>query len=252
MKFSFRTNNEDNKLLGILASAAFHIFIFFAAAFLINLTYKKTVPSGKYVQMFTNKYEKAEPEKNTEEQHVKKMPVDNSNKKVKEEIQETDNNKEVKSLETGKTNYFYSFDNTHSDTTELNQIYEEPTLNVSIRYPAGWTFIDQNVKKKLDAVTFMSAKGNYNPPPYVHLEVKEKYLFNPSRYQHKMKLKNYTAYYNEPEEMAGQVQQIFYIRTDTDEDYSIKLIMKGKLAFKTFQPQFFGMIKTFRFGNSLF
>ena len=53
-------------------------------------------------------------------------------------------------------------------------------------------------------------------------------------------------------EMEGQVARVFYIRTNSGEDYSLKLIMKGKEEFKSFQPVFFGMIKSFKFGKGLF
>ena len=71
-------------------------------------------------------------------------------------------------------------------------------------------------------------------------------------FKYNTKLKNTVAYYNDPEELEGQVSQVFYIRTDTDEDFSIKLIMNGKDTFIAFQPVFFGMIKSFNFGNSFF
>jgi len=60
------------------------------------------------------------------------------------------------------------------------------------------------------------------------------------------------AYYNDPEELADQVSQIVYLRTSTDEDFSIKLIIKGSEAFKSFQPRFFAIIKSFKFGASIF
>lgn len=138
------------------------------------------------------------------------------------------------------------------DTTSLNQVYKEPTRNVTIKYPPGWTYIDQNVKNKLDGVTFWFSAGNINPPPYIHLEVKEKYLFNEKSFKYNSKEGSYTFYYNDPAEMAGQVSQIIYVRTDTDADYSIKLIISGWDAFKVFQPTFYGIIKTFKFGKSFF
>lgn len=147
---------------------------------------------------------------------------------------------------------YHNFNSTGNDTSGLEQIYAEKTLNVKIKYPVGWTFVDQNRHNKLDGVTFWASDGIFNPPPYIFLEVKEKYLFNPSRYKFNTKLANSTAYYNDPEELEGQVSQVFYIRTETDEDYSIKLIMSGKDTFIAFQPIFFGMIKSFNFGKSLF
>jgi hypothetical protein len=147
---------------------------------------------------------------------------------------------------------YNNFEGTGNDTSGLEQVYSEKTLNVKIKYPVGWTFVDQDNHNKLDGVTFWANNGIFNPPPYIFLEVKEKYLFNPSRFKFSTKLANSVAWYNDPEELEGQVSQVFYIRTETDEDYSIKLIMNGRDIFIAFQPVFFGMIKSFNFGKSLF
>jgi hypothetical protein len=147
---------------------------------------------------------------------------------------------------------YQNFEGTGTDTSGLEQVYAERTLNVKIKYPVGWTFVDQDRHSKLDGVTFWASNGIFNPPPYIFLEVKEKYLFNPSRYKFNTKLANSIAYYNDPEELEGQLSQVFYIRTESDEDYSIKLIMTGNDSFIAFQPIFFGMIKSFNFGKSLF
>lgn len=136
-----------------------------------------------------------------------------------------------------------------ADTAGLENIYSETTLDVQIKYPYGWTYIDQNAKNRLDGVTFWSAANQYNPPPYVHLEVMDKDLFNPSRFKYKSEFENYTIYYNDPEELSGQYSRLIYIRTETDVDYSLKLIMKGKEQFENFEPVFFGMLKTFSFGD---
>lgn len=138
------------------------------------------------------------------------------------------------------------------DSTSLNQIYSEATLNVRVRYPVGWVYVDQQQKKKLDGITFWSSEGRYNPPPYIHVEVVDKYMFNPSQYKFKYDFPNFTGYYNDPEELEGQVSQSIYIRTDDDEDYVIKLIMNGREQFKEFQPTFFAMVRSFKFGSSFF
>ena len=52
-----------------------------------------------------------------------------------------------------------------------------------------------------------------------------------------MKMNDFTAYYNEPEELSGQVSQEVYCRTDSENDFSIKLIIMGKEWFKSFQPR---------------
>jgi hypothetical protein len=111
---------------------------------------------------------------------------------------------------------------------------------------------EQVQESVLDGVTFWASAGNYNPPPYIHLEVKEKYLFSENRYQYSNEVNDFTVYYNEPEELSGQVSQEVYCRTESENDFSIKLIIRGKEQFKSFQPRFFGMIKSFKFGKTLF
>lgn len=131
-----------------------------------------------------------------------------------------------------------------ADTTNLDQIYAEKTLNLSIKYPRGWTYIDQNRKNKLDGVTFWSLEGNYNPPPYIHLEVVEKYLFNPNRYKYKVKQYNCEWYFNDPVNIEGQISQEIYVGTDSEKDFVVKLIMKGEEQFKSFQSKFFAIVKS--------
>lgn len=145
-----------------------------------------------------------------------------------------------------------SFSDIIADTTNLDQIYTESTLNVSIKYPKGWIFIDQNKKKKLDGVTFWASNGQYNPPPYIHLEVVSNDLFIEKRFSYKMELEKYLAYYNDPQEMQGYITQIVYIRTGNDEDFRLKLMMKGKTEFYSFQPKFWAILKSFKFGSSFF
>ncbi len=65
-------------------------------------------------------------------------------------------------------------------------------------------------------------------------------------------MNDFTAYYNEPEELSGQVSQEVYCRTESENDFSIKLVIKGREQFKSFQPGFFGMIKSFKFCKTLF
>lgn len=139
-----------------------------------------------------------------------------------------------------------------ADTTNLDQVYSEKTLNLSIKYPRGWTFIDQTKKNKLDGVTFWSAEGIYNPPPYIHLEVIEKYLFNPARYKYKVKQFNCEWYFNDPINLEGQVSQEIYIRTEIDEDFLIKLIMKGEEQFRSFQSKFFAIVKSLDYNKGLY
>ena len=72
----------------------------------------------------------------------------NDEKKLPEE-------QKTKEIEESKT---ISFSDIIADTTNLDQVYSEPTLNISIKYPKGWSFIDQNKKKKLDGVTFWAVR----------------------------------------------------------------------------------------------
>lgn len=139
-----------------------------------------------------------------------------------------------------------------ADTTNLDQLYSEQTLNVSIKYPKGWTFIDQNKNKKLDGITFWANDGLYNPPPYIHLEVVDGDLFIEKRYKYKMELEKYLAYYNDPEEMQGYLSQTVYIRTGDEEDFKLKLMMKGKVEFYSFQSKFWAILNSFNFGRNFF
>jgi hypothetical protein len=77
-------------------------------------------------------------------------------------------------------------------------------------------------------------------------------MFIEKRYSYKMDLEKYRAYFNDPEEMQGYIMQIIYIRTEEDEDFKLKLMMKGQTEFKSFQPRFWAILKSFNFGNSVF
>ncbi len=137
----------------------------------------------------------------------------------------------------------------NADTSALLQVYSESTRNVRVRYPLGWQYVDQNVKKKLDGITFFGSGNSSAPPPYIHIEVKEKYLFNPKRFLFNVKMNDFVAHFNEPTVLEDQYSQVLYLRTDTDEDYSIKLIVNGRERFYEYQKVFFSMVKTFKFGG---
>ncbi len=222
--------NQREYSLSFLLSVGIHIILFFAAVFIFSFQQDNAVINSVYLN-----FQKKE------------------SLKVEKKIEEVGKEEKINSEETineGPADAFYNFSQTEYDTSDVKQVYKESTLNVSVRYPNGWTYIDQNVKHKLDGVTFWAAQGNYDIPPYVILEVQDKYIFNPSRYKHNMEHKGNIYYYNEPEVMEGYYTQIIYIRTDSDEDYSLKLMVKGKETFQSFQSVFFNMAKSFSFGKS--
>lgn len=248
MDLKLKTGKQEYPVFGFSMSLILHAVIITAAAFILNATIDESQVGSAYVQIRTietqalepSTPEKAEEKEATEKTETETTPQENET--VPEKVSEPASNEAV----------FYDFSTTASDTNGLVQVYKESTLDVSLKYPAGWTYLDQNVKNTLDGVTFWTTSTKYNPPPYVHIEVKDKDLFNPKRFKHNYKTRNYTAYYNEPEELAGQITQIIYIRTNTEKDFSLKLIMKGEEAFKSFQPVFFGMVKSFKYGNKFF
>ncbi len=132
------------------------------------------------------------------------------------------------------------------DSTLLDLEYKETTLNVRMRYSEGWAFLDNNGGSKLDAVTFWNP--NIPNSPWVQLKVTDKYLFRESRYKHKEELDDYTVYYNDEEELEGEVKFEVYLRTDSSEDYIITYRVKGMDTFKKYKPVFMAMLKSFRFG----
>lgn len=232
--------NSQLPFRGFLLSIVIHLFVFLLGGLFMNFFYQS--PHSTTVML---EYEQLEPKEDSQKNNDQLVPEKKEEDKKPESVEE-----KQKQIETPPV--YYSLNPADADTSLLNQIYSEPTRNVRIRYPAGWTFIDQNIKGKLDAVSFWSTSKKYDTPPYVFLEVKEKYLFNPKKFTDTLETDFYIAFYNQPEELSGQVSQIFYFRTDENEDFSLKLIVKGRDNFLMFQKEFFGMIKTFKFGNKLF
>lgn len=222
----------------LFLSILIHFCIFFVIAFFLSMLGVNKLVNRTIIEIIQTE--------SASENLAEEIPTD------EEEISEVEEEVEPEKEMPKEESVYYDISKTDADTSGLEQVYSESTLNVRLKYPRGWTFIDQNVKKKLDGITFWMTDGVYSPPPYVHLEVKEKYLFNESRFKFSFEMDGSTAYYNDPEELEKQVSQIIYIRTESDEDFSLKLIMTGRDDFKKFQPVFFGMIKSFKFGKSLF
>ncbi len=136
-----------------------------------------------------------------------------------------------------------------NDTAGLANYYSEKSLNVRIRYPAGWVFADQPKNGKLDAITFFGMRSSTGAVPYIHFEVKEKYLFNPALYKYKIDKGRYALYYDDEKIIENQVTQIVYARTESDEDYSIKMSVQGEQSYKELRLAFFAMIESFKFGE---
>jgi len=256
MNESLNINNKDYYFFSLSASLVVHIIILIICFILLKKGEDSYPGGGIAVQMIQgediNSYAN---ETDNTKQEIQKPIIKPGDASLINKVSDFSNRPtplNTLANKTSLTSGYYNFDGTGDDTTGLVQIYAEKTLNVKIKYPLGWTFVDQARQNKLDGVTFWANNGVFNPPPYIFLEVKEKYLFNPSRYKFNTKLENSIAYYNDPEELEGQISQVFYIRTNVDEDYSLKLIMTGKETFIAFQPIFFAMIKTFNFGKSIF
>jgi len=240
-ELKIKSRKDGFPVLGLIISLFIHFFIFLLSGFFVSFLYE--APRSASIMLELQQFESDE--------NSNKVVNEESTTETKDKIMEEEPLVE-KQKEKESSLVYYSLNPSEADTSLLNQTYSEPTRNVRIKYPAGWTFMDQNVKGELDAVTFWSTSKKYDAPPYVFLEVKEKYLFNPKRFTDTLQTKYYKAYYNQPEELAGQVSQVFYFRTEEKEDFSLKLIVNGRENFMMFQKEFFGMIKTFKFGSQLF
>ncbi|MCL5031323.1 MAG: hypothetical protein M1480_20155 [Bacteroidetes bacterium] len=252
MKLKLQIERDNKTVFSYSASILIHVLIFIGILSVMNIYDNRMKLNSSFVQVLSqemnltsnNSSEKLKQESKTNESNPGN---DLQTSELKSEMK-SNKDKVIKS----GNDEFYNFSNVNADTAGLDQTYHESTLNVTLKYPAGWTFVDQDVKNKLDGVTFWSVSGNYSPPPYIHLDVKDKDLFSAGRFKYNSKMSGYTIYYNDPDSLEGQVTQIFYIRTNSDQDFSFKLIMEGEDAFKSFQPIFFGMIKSFKFGSAIF
>lgn len=243
MNFEYLNNKNKKLYLSLALSALTHVFIFLFLAFLLGIKINKPIVNPIYLNLVSvteyprdvNERTKSEPPAETK----KLNQVEQNTKELAEQVKQLPVNYKL-------------FSDLDADTSDLQQVYYETTLDVTMKYPAGWTFIDQNVKNKLDGVTFWLLNSEIKPPPYVHLEVLDKYLFNPASFDDSLKISDFWVYYSEPNELEGQVTQVLYIRTDIDEDFSLKIIVKNWEVYRNFQPKLLGMLKTFDFKRSLF
>ncbi len=235
-----RSASFDKPLMSWGISLCVHFLIVITSVLFFKENFTSTVKGDIYLQISSDQIKN-----NIYEENVP-VPID---EKITSPNEISDSPEEPTPIkETESTSKLPSFIG-EADTSSLRQIYAERTLNVRVRFPLGWTFIDQNRKNKLDGVTFLGLGGSEKSPPIVHLEVREKYLFNSSRYKYSFKLDDCIAYYNDPEEMQGYVTQSFYLVTENSEDYSLKLTVKGKESFNSQQPVLFAMLKSFKFGS---
>lgn len=228
---------EDKKIVSLKwlkpssVSIVIHVIGFMFITFLLKLSVQNAIVNPKYYTVEFNEYI-------------------NTSELIEDETLNNNEPEDISTTEEITASQQFTLRDIDADTTNLDQLYKENTLNVSIKYPKGWTFVDQNVKNKLDGVTFWASDGPYNPPPYIHLEVREKYYFNEQKYLYQIEFDDYIAYYNDPEIIENYYIQNVYLRTETSQDFNIKLMIVGKEAFDSFQSKFFGMIKTFNFGSS--
>jgi len=234
---------EKNSILSFTASSLFHLLLFIVAYFIADININKINPNSGYVQVFT---------KNDDLESVNYEKIFKPKNGKKLDTRKNEIVKETEPILTTTHTTTVNFLDQNADTTSLQQIYSETSLNVSIKYPNGWTFIDQNVDKKLEGVTFWASTSTFNPPPYVHLEVCDRSLFNESRYKHSIPLRDAVMYFNDPENLADNFSQTFYFRTESNDDFRLKLTIKGEQAFNSYSPSFYGMLKSFRFGRPLF
>ncbi|MCX8056660.1 MAG: hypothetical protein N3F03_03490 [Ignavibacteria bacterium] len=137
------------------------------------------------------------------------------------------------------------------DTTEIINRYEENTLQVSILYPIGWTYLDNKVKDIIDGVIFFPGENsNYDRRISVLIQVNtQKNLFNPRLYDSSFTYNKVVYYISNPQKIYEQVTQTVYIRTGSFKaDFLIKLTAPNEVEFKKFQPVFFAMVKSFSAG----
>ncbi|MDP2304025.1 MAG: hypothetical protein Q8N03_16565 [Ignavibacteria bacterium] len=240
LKESFGSDAFDKPLISWGLSLLIHLLIIFASVIFFRESFSSSTQGDIFLQISSDQTENDVSEKSSPKEIDEKFTSPEETSNIPEEqtpIKEEETKTKLPSF-IGE-----------ADTSSLRQIYAERTLNVRVRFPVGWTYIDQNRKNKLDGVTFLGLGGSNNSPPIVHLEVKEKYLFNPTRYKYNFKLNDCIAYYNDPEEMLDYVTQIFYLVTENSEDYSLKLTVKGRENFNSQQPVLFAMLKSFKFGS---
>ncbi len=232
--------SHKHKALPFFLSLLFHFFILIIISRIQYWTLNDYDYKSNYLSINIKDYLQSEFEdKNLvkNEEVIKNFPLDDSKKD------------DVSNL-----NSFFMYDSLIQavDSTQLDSIYRDDSRGIYIKFPLGWTFLDQKVDTKFDGVTFWPNNISSENAPYVHLEVAEKELFTERRYQFKVEHSDFTWYYNSPEVLDEFVDFEIYIKTQKDVDYKIKLIINGEANFKSFHPKFLAMLKSLRFKDEFF
>ena len=158
---------------------------------------------------------------------------------------------EKNSVQKKSTLTFYrrNFSDKNLDTHSLVNIYSDPDKFISLKYPAGWKFLDHSNEDELIGVTFWNTNVHSSPPPFIHFRSTAKRKFNPKKYLFSREFEGFTAFYNDPVLHSRQIIQEIYLRTKIGVDFEIELVVKSKDEYKSVQPKFFGMVKTIKLGE---
>lgn len=135
------------------------------------------------------------------------------------------------------------------DTSALRQIYQESTLQVSVRFPLAWSYIDQPKENRLSGVTFIGAAIEGQVPPFIHIEVTDPELFLKDRYLYSEEMEDCLLYYNDHTEMEGQYEQVVYMRTGERFDFLFRLSVRDTENFEAHRKVFYDMLGTFAYGR---
>ena len=143
MNMNLKLDKAEYPVFSFSLSVFLHALIILIAAIILNSSVNET-KIGSYVQIRTIETEPSMRE-SVPEKNIKTEPKKAEEIKEKTPVTEKIPRK-LKEEQQPNGAFFYSFSDSLADTTNLVQIYKESTLNVSVKYPAGWTYIDQNVK----------------------------------------------------------------------------------------------------------
>jgi hypothetical protein len=233
-------NSIKRKSFTLLLSVFFHLLIMIIALLIHYLIAKEDYPRTEYMSLNLENY--------VDKDLNDKYPIEQ-----KSELKENNFKKNL-SDNLISANSVLLFDSLIQviDSTDLDSIYNEDSRGVSIKFPAGWTFLDQRVNSKFDGVTFWPPNQSSDNIPYIHLEVVEKELFSISRYEFSSKQSDFIWYFNSPEIIDDFVHFEIYIQTQKDVDYKIKLIVKGLTNFEGFYPKFLAMLRSLKLQKGYF